>query len=84
MNDTLNEQIDPWNDPTASTKIASASLERKIQRLIAEDAAQQLRTEQYYKKLKAENLDNFLSPKVQKAMEADAQALGEKWFDGDE
>jgi len=63
---------------------SSPDLEKKIQKLIADDAAQQLRTEKYYKKLKAENLDNFLSPKIQKAMEADAQALGEKWFDGDE
>ena len=83
MTDEL--QTDQWNDPAGSTwSTPSTALEKKIQKLIADDAAQQLRTEKFYKKLKAENLDNYLSPKTQKAMEADAQALGEKWFDGDE
>lgn len=61
----------------------SSRLEKQINRLIAEDTAQQGRTEKYYKKIKAENLDKFLSQKVQKQMDADSQALGQAFFDGD-
>lgn len=61
----------------------NSNLEKNIQKLIDDDAAMQNRTWSHYKKLKDENLEKFLSQKVQKEMEAAAQYLGEKFADGD-
>lgn len=67
--DVLNQPISPY-------------LQKKIDKLIADEASQQQRTWSYYEKLRKDNPDKFWTGKIQDQMVRDASALGENFQDG--
>lgn len=66
------------------TYTPTTNLEKKVRKLMQDDAAQQKRTESYYKKLKEKDPNIYLDPKFAVQMHNDAVALGASYFDGDE
>lgn len=76
-----------WNDSVQAERAReytpTSTAEKKIRKIMADDAAQITRTESYYKQLKKDNPKIYLDPKFAVQMHNDAQALGEAYFDGD-
>jgi len=72
------EDIDTYQSTTPSPQVLT-----RINRLLADDAAQQKRTWSHYQVIRKEDPAKYMSPKVQAAMHADALALGDKFTDGD-
>lgn len=60
----------------------SPSLQKKIDKLLADEAAQKQRTWSYYQKMKKEDPDRYWKGKTQEQMVIDASALGEGFQDG--
>ena len=75
LDETTNTEQPNFNNETSD-------LERKIQKLRDEDAAQKTRTWAWYQRLRKENPDLYRNAKTHAQMVADYQALGEKFEDG--
>jgi hypothetical protein len=68
---------------TSTYQNPSPQVRDKINKLLADDAAQQKRTWSYYQEIKKADLNKYLSPKVQQQMHRDASDLGSAFQDGD-
>jgi hypothetical protein len=55
----------------------SPRIQKQLEKLLNEEAAQKQRTWQFYQELKKTDRDRYLSPKTQDQMVRDAEDLGE-------
>jgi hypothetical protein len=83
MNDLTDNNIIDTSALNSGNFTQTDGIDDQIKRLTAEKARQQARTWSFYEKLKKENKAEYLEPKVQRQMNLDAVALGDKFFDGD-
>ncbi|MCK1653060.1 hypothetical protein IVA88_16705 [Bradyrhizobium sp. 149] len=60
----------------------SPSLQKRINKLIEDEAEQRQHTWSYYQKIKKEDPDRYWRSKTQQQMVSDASALGEAFQDG--
>jgi len=69
------------NNETISLDSLSPKALEQLSKIVKDEEAQNKRTYKYYQTIRKDSLDKFLGTEVQKAMEADAQALGERFYD---